>query len=311
MNEPCIITIGGDLGSGKSTVAKLLAAQLGTARYSTGDLQRRIAEGMGLTSLELNKLAETDPSIDRRIDSSTMDIAAQEPRVVFDSRLAWHFVPGAFKVYLTVDPVVGARRILNAGRGKVEEYESLDEAMARVTERRASEDKRFGEIYEVNMNRAANYDLIIDTSYIDAEAVKDNIVAYWRVRRNAPGGTAHVRALVSPKTPFPLPPYLVPEERSGFLLLRCGRHYYANNPATLEKSFAKTLIEGPLHTDDMLPAPNQWNAIGQGPEVDALRPLPPALDELLARVVTPEVVRAWEAEHGFLYPSYPPVLARP
>ena len=43
MNKANIITISGALGSGKSTVMKLLAADLGYDTYSTGAAQRKIA----------------------------------------------------------------------------------------------------------------------------------------------------------------------------------------------------------------------------------------------------------------------------
>ena len=44
-----IITISGMLGSGKSTVAKLLAQKLGYEYYSTGNAQREIAKKKAMT----------------------------------------------------------------------------------------------------------------------------------------------------------------------------------------------------------------------------------------------------------------------
>lgn len=51
-----IITISGDIGSGKSTTGKLLAKKLDYKYLSTGAIQRQIAEEMGMTTLELNIL---------------------------------------------------------------------------------------------------------------------------------------------------------------------------------------------------------------------------------------------------------------
>ena len=53
-----MITISGMLGSGKSTVAKILAQKLDYGYYSTGNAQREIAQKRGLTTLELNQLAD-------------------------------------------------------------------------------------------------------------------------------------------------------------------------------------------------------------------------------------------------------------
>ena len=64
-----IITLSGQLGSGKSTIGKMLATRLDYTFYSTGSAQRKIAAERGLTTLELNKLSMTDSSIDAQIES--------------------------------------------------------------------------------------------------------------------------------------------------------------------------------------------------------------------------------------------------
>lgn len=67
--KPLIITISGDLGSGKSLLASALVDRWKADRSFHGVRQRRLAERMGITTLELNKRAETDKSIDEQIDS--------------------------------------------------------------------------------------------------------------------------------------------------------------------------------------------------------------------------------------------------
>ena len=49
--------------------------------------------------------------------------------LVFDSRLAWHFVEHSFKVFLSVNIDEAARRIWNANRGFVEKYTSVQDAI--------------------------------------------------------------------------------------------------------------------------------------------------------------------------------------
>ncbi len=63
------ITIAGALGSGKSSVSQELCRKLGYEYISTGKLQRKIASKYNIDSLELNKLAEKDKTIDNKIDS--------------------------------------------------------------------------------------------------------------------------------------------------------------------------------------------------------------------------------------------------
>ena len=63
-NKSVKISLAGDLGSGKSTVGAILAEKLHAAVYSTGTIQRKIAEEMGMTTLQLNQYMETHPEID-------------------------------------------------------------------------------------------------------------------------------------------------------------------------------------------------------------------------------------------------------
>src|SRR5205085_10109372 len=106
------VAISGELGSGKSTLAKQLAQDLGARYFSTGDLQREIARRRGMTTLELNRISESDPTVDRAIDDELVAVASANPAVVLDSRMAWHFVPWSLKVYVVVDPNIAARRVL-------------------------------------------------------------------------------------------------------------------------------------------------------------------------------------------------------
>ncbi|MCX5772446.1 MAG: cytidylate kinase family protein [Candidatus Hydrogenedentes bacterium] len=175
-----IVTITGSLGSGKSVVGKAVAALLGVPYFSTGDLQRALAARKGMTTLELNRLAETDPSIDYEIDGLMQEFAGKNDRCVIDSRLAWHFVPYSFKCYLQVDEKVGIERILGDTRRKSEKYASLDEAYQAVKGRKASEEKRFAALYDLDLSNMENYDLVVDTSVARPEAIAGKVVECFR-----------------------------------------------------------------------------------------------------------------------------------
>ncbi|MBI2133066.1 nucleoside monophosphate kinase, partial [Candidatus Woesearchaeota archaeon] len=55
-----IITISGVPGSGKSTVARVVAGKMNLKHISVGDILREIARSRGMTILEISKLAEED-----------------------------------------------------------------------------------------------------------------------------------------------------------------------------------------------------------------------------------------------------------
>jgi len=63
-----IISIMGNEGSGKSTIAKRLAETLHYKYYDMGKVRRELARAKGMTIVELNKYGETHPETDTEID---------------------------------------------------------------------------------------------------------------------------------------------------------------------------------------------------------------------------------------------------
>ena len=89
-----IITISGSPGAGKSTVAKLVAKKLKLKYYSIGILLRNLARKRKISLLEISKLAEKSPKIDRELDDAQIKLGKRD-NFVLDSRLGYHFVPGS------------------------------------------------------------------------------------------------------------------------------------------------------------------------------------------------------------------------
>ena len=175
------ITITGNLGSGKSTICKLLCEWHGFVVYSTGSIHRSLAGQMGIGTLQLNELMRGDIKYDRMIDGEVGRIARERAgeRIIFDSRLAWHFVPKSFKIFTVVDPDVAARRVRAADRGAVEAYASDEDAKSKLQERARAENARFKEIYGINNLDFANFDLIIDTTQRTPQELAELVYAQY------------------------------------------------------------------------------------------------------------------------------------
>ncbi len=173
------VVINGDLGSGKSTVSKLLAERIGVRRVSIGDLYREMAAQRGMTTLELNIHAELDDKIDHYVDRLQSDIAASGDTLIVDSRLAWHFFKDALKVHLITDPRVAANRALGRPATTVESYTSTDEALARLAERSESERVRFIERYGVDKTRLRNYDVVCDSTRATPGEIVEAVLAVY------------------------------------------------------------------------------------------------------------------------------------
>ena len=170
------ITITGSLGSGKSTVAKKLASDLNLTYYSTGLAQRQIAMQMGITTLQLNHLADVDKSIDEKIDGVIKAMNNDGNAYIVDSRLAWHFMPASFKVKLTVDKMQAAQRIFNDRlRSGESKYKNVEEVIKAIEERRYSERERFLRVYQVDIENNSAFDLVIDTTNLSIDDVCEKI----------------------------------------------------------------------------------------------------------------------------------------
>lgn len=173
-----IITLSGMLGSGKSTIGKMLAEQLGYTFYSTGNVQRAIAKEYGVTTLELNEMCKTNPEIDQKIDSVFIELPLQGINYVVDSRMAFHFIPSSFKVKLNVDTKVAGERIMNDTlRTGEKKYKTVQEAVDSLLSRRALEVERFKRIYHVDIDNDYNFDIVIDTTKKSPEEICKQIIS--------------------------------------------------------------------------------------------------------------------------------------
>ena len=194
------ITITGILGSGKSTVAKKLAELYGFEIFSTGAILRAAAAERGMDLLDLNKelnsKLDSDRSMDDLIDNTTIRVASErkDDKLIFDSRMAWHFVPGAFKVFVTVDPRVAAERVIKDPRPG-EPAEDVDELCAELVERSRVEQARFQYLYGVDYYDYKNFDLVVDSSNRTPDEVTAIIWEHFNAFWQNPAGYEHTELL--------------------------------------------------------------------------------------------------------------------
>lgn len=169
------ISLAGDLGSGKTTVGEILSQKYGLEKVSIGVIHRNLAKEYGMDVTEFNVYMETHPEIDEMLDNRLKAYENKDGKFLFDSRLAWHFVPSSFSVYMKVSLETSAKRIINAGRS-TEQYSSIEDAVAKLTERRASERLRYSTFYGVDIMDMNNYDLVVDTNGKTPEEVANEII---------------------------------------------------------------------------------------------------------------------------------------
>ena len=145
-----IITVAGDLASGKGTVTKLLGDDLGYEIYRNGEYFRNLAKEKNMGVTEFNEYVTEHPEIDREIEFSASEYARKHDNLIVDARLGWYAVPESFKVYLKVDLDVAARRaFFDEARKDSEKFNTLEEQKADIQKRYKLENERYWQLYQV------------------------------------------------------------------------------------------------------------------------------------------------------------------
>lgn len=178
------LSITGDLGSGKSTVAKKLCEILGYKYLSTGEIQRQLALEKGMNTLEFNKYTDENQSIDDYIDQRLKDVNNQLDSYILDSRLGWHFVKKSFKVYvMAIEEVAASRVMIDNSRVGEPQAKDVQAKIKEQQERRKSENERFEKTYNVKASIFKDFDAVIDTSSANIEEVTQlllNLYNKWK-----------------------------------------------------------------------------------------------------------------------------------
>ena len=167
-----LITMWWKAWSGKWTVSKLLAKELGYEIISIWDMKRKLAAEMWINIIEFNKMWD-DPD-----KSAEFDLKYEEyqkslkltDNIILDSRLGFYAQPKAFKILLDVDEEVAWERIFKAERD-TDKHATKKHAVAEVKERNSSDEARYQKLYNVDLWNPNNYNLVIDTSERTPEEV--------------------------------------------------------------------------------------------------------------------------------------------
>lgn len=176
-----IISIAGDLGSGKTTVTKLMQRDLGYEIYRNGTYFRKLAVEHGMSVTDFNIYVIDHPEIDRQIEQSASEYAKEHDEFIIDARLGWYSVPESFKVYLTVDIDESARRAFNdPDRKESESFATIEEQKADIQRRFELENKRYFELYGVHKEDLNNYDFVLDTTHLTPEEVNKAIIEAYK-----------------------------------------------------------------------------------------------------------------------------------
>ncbi|HVO43820.1 MAG TPA: cytidylate kinase family protein [Aggregatilineales bacterium] len=167
-----VITITGEVASGKSTIAKALLDLLpGWTQANTGGKFREICDSRGISIQEVSFL---DDDIHREVDNWQRQIALTRSNLIIEGRLAgWltRDLAHVLRVYCYAQPAVRIQRYIQR-EGKSEE-----EAKSDIEYRDSRDMLKFQRMYEIDDYRdPAYYSFILDTSFDTPEVLAHAIM---------------------------------------------------------------------------------------------------------------------------------------
>jgi cytidylate kinase len=169
-----LLTLSGLPGSGTSTLARRVAAELGIERLDGGSVFRALAAEQHLDLAEYARLAEHDEAIDRALDERLTD-RARQGTVLLESRLSGWLVHraalGGYKVWLACGEVERARRVAER------EDRNPSEALAHNQAREASERVRYRGYYGIDLADLTIYDLVLDSTERSPSSLETELLA--------------------------------------------------------------------------------------------------------------------------------------
>jgi len=170
------IILAGMAGSGKSTVARMIAKKYGFEFFCGGDALKQFAKEQGYSvsgddwwetaqGIKFLNHRLTDKSFDKKIDSILIKRAKKGGVVITSWALPWLF-KGGFKIWLSAGYEARAKRIV--GRDKIK-YEQALEAVKKRDETNIS---LYKQLYNYDLSSdLAPFDLVINTDLFLADKV--------------------------------------------------------------------------------------------------------------------------------------------
>ena len=172
-----IITISGLHGTGKSTIGRLLAEQLGLEYYSTGQAFRDLAEEKNMSIEDFTVYIENHPEIDNELDDKVLEMA-KKGNIIVDSQLSGHLLKfiADFKIILVCPLKIRVKRMAER------DLSTFEDKLKETILREKSELERFRELYDIDLSDEDAlkeiYDLVINTQNLTIQDVLNTILLH-------------------------------------------------------------------------------------------------------------------------------------
>jgi predicted cytidylate kinase len=174
------ILLSGLSGTGSTTAARRIAADLGLRYVYGGQIFRNLAVERGVSLEDLVEGLEQDPELEREIDQRLIAEGRGDDNILIESRtIGWLFprdIP-AYRVWLTCDLKERLRR--------VQHRENNPRSPEHLLRREASDNRRYAALYGIHSDDYSPFDLVLDTTYLSVDRVVEQIEVFVRERELA------------------------------------------------------------------------------------------------------------------------------
>ena len=175
------ITISGTPGSGKSTVAKLLAKELGYPYLNFGQIFRAAARRRGMTLEAFAAYVNTHPELDRTFDAQLVARAKKHRHLILEGRLAGWMTKRAkipaLRIWITAREAVRVDRLMQR------DGEPRNETLRKLRERARGEADRYRRTYRVDLADRSPYDMVIATDDMNSRQLAAVILKEIHARK--------------------------------------------------------------------------------------------------------------------------------
>ncbi|MBL7054087.1 cytidylate kinase family protein [Patescibacteria group bacterium] len=163
------ITVSGQAGSGKNTIAEHIADVFKLKFVNAGDIQRQYAQKMNISLDKASKVLPAD--IDHFMDKKTLELATKGGYVLVGRLAAW--VAGDFAKYRIF---VDCSQQVRIKRVSKRENITQEQARERIIRRDKRDKNRYKRLYKIDLDEKNIYNVIIKNNEPGINKLKQKII---------------------------------------------------------------------------------------------------------------------------------------
>ncbi len=170
------LLLSGLSGTGSTTAARRIAADLGLAYVYGGQIFRDLAVERGVSLEELAESLEHDQEAELEIDRRLIAAGMKDDSLVEGRTIGWIFPREveALRIWLTCD--------LNERLRRVEDRENNARSRENLLRREAADNRRYKLLYGIEEDDFSPFDLVVDTTERSVRQVVDEIESFVKAR---------------------------------------------------------------------------------------------------------------------------------